>query len=179
MIFKETTLHNAFLVEIEKRADVRGFFARSWCRHEFQAMGLCVDFVQSNISFTRQAGTIRGLHYQLSPYEEVKLVRCTRGAIYDVILDLRPRSATYKQWFGVELTADNYRMLVVPEGFGHGYQTLENDCEVSYQVSQVFNPEAERGIRWNDGAFNIAWPIDPPSLVSDKDKNWPDYPGTT
>ncbi len=175
MIFKETKLAGAFVIEIEKRSDERGFFGRTWCAQEFEAQGLKLTFVQSNVAFTTKAGTLRGLHYQVPPYEEVKLIRCTRGSIYDVIVDLRPQSATFKEWMGVELTEDSHIMLLVPAGFGHGYQTMEKDCEVAYQVSQVFTPEAEQGCRWDDPMFHIDWPMNPPLLISEKDKNWPDY----
>ena len=174
MIFKETNLRGAFIIEIEKREDERGFFARTVCSKEFLAHGLNSDFVQSNIAFNKRAGTLRGLHYQLHPYEEIKLVRCTRGAIYDVIVDVRSDSATYKKWFGVELTSDNYRMLYVPEGFAHGYQTLADSCEVTYQVSQIFSSESERGIRWNDPTLKILWPMAQPTIISEKDSGWPD-----
>jgi dTDP-4-dehydrorhamnose 3,5-epimerase len=175
MNFKETKLQGAFIIAIEPRADERGYFARSWCAQEFEVQGLTLNFVQSNLAVTRHAGTLRGLHYQVYPYEEVKLIRCTRGSIYDVIVDLRPHSPTYKEWIGVELTADNHLMILAPAGFGHGYQTLEKDCEVSYQVSQAYRPDAEKGIRWNDPLFGIEWPISPPRLISEKDKNLPDY----
>ncbi len=175
MIFKETKLAGAFMIEIEKRSDERGFFGRTWCTQEFEAQGLNFTFVQSNVAFTAQAGTLRGLHYQVAPYEEVKLIRCTRGSIYDVIVDLRPQSPTFKEWMGVELSEDKHMMLLVPAGFGHGYQTMEKDCEVTYQVSQFFTPQAERGFRWDDPAFQIVWPKRSPSVISEKDKNWPDY----
>jgi dTDP-4-dehydrorhamnose 3,5-epimerase len=174
MIFIETELKGAFIVEIEKREDHRGFFARSWCRNEFENQGLTSGFVQSNVSFSSKKGTLRGMHYQVAPYEESKLVRCVRGAIYDVIIDLRPDSPTYKRWIGVELTSGNYRMLFVPEKFAHGFLTLEDDCEVTYQVSQFYAPGSERGIRWNDPLFRIQWPLEV-QVISDKDKNCEDY----
>jgi len=175
MIFRETKLAGAFIIELEKLEDERGFFARAWCQREFEAQGLVSRFVQCNVSYNKKKGTLRGMHYQVAPYEEVKLVRCTRGAIYDVIIDLRPDSPTYTQWLGVELTADNYRMLYVPEGCAHGYQTLTDNAEVFYQVSQFYAPQCERGVRWNDPAFNIQWPIDHPIILSEKDQRWPDF----
>ena len=174
MIFKETKLSGAFIVELEKLEDERGFFARAWCQQEFEVRGLTSRLVQCNVSFGRTQGTLRGMHYQVAPYEEAKLVRCTRGAIYDVIIDLRPDSPTYKQWMGVELTAENHKMLYVPEGFAHGYQTLMDNTEVFYQVSQFYSPESERGLRYDDPVFGIEWPIDV-QVISDKDKSWSDY----
>ncbi len=174
MIFVETMLKGAFIIEIEKREDHRGFFARSWCQREFTEHGLNPHPVQTNVSFSKKKGTLRGMHYQISPYEESKLVRCTRGAIYDVIIDLRPDSPTYRKWVGVELTPDSYRMLYVPEKFAHGFQTLEDDTEVTYQVTQFYTPGSERGIRWNDPVFNIQWPLDV-QVISDKDRDCPDY----
>ena len=175
MIFKETKLKDAFILEIEKLRDARGFFARTCCRNEFEAHGLHADFVQSNTAFSEHNGTLRGLHYQVPPFEETKLVRCTRGAIYDVIVDVRPESPTYKQWIGVELTGDNHLMLYVPPGFAHGYQTLVEDSEVAYQVSRFFCAEAERGVRWDDPLFRINWPKADRRMMSEKDTHWPDY----
>ncbi len=152
--------------------DERGFFARTFCRREFEANGLNPDFVQCNISFNNQRGTIRGMHYQVSPHTEVKLVRCTAGAIYDVMIDLRPASSTFMQWFAAELTAKNRHQLYVPEGFGHGYQTLLPDTEVFYQVSAFYDPQSERGVRWNDPAFGITWPLTT-TLISQKDQIHP------
>ena len=174
MIFKETQLKGAFIVEIEKREDVRGFFARVWCEKEFEARGLSFQPVQANIAFNVKKGTLRGMHYQVAPYEEAKLIRCIRGALYDVIVDLRPESSTYKQWIGVELTAKSHTMLYVPEGFAHGYQTLEDNTEGFYQVSQFYHPEAERGLRYDDPSFGIKWPMYV-QVISDKDKRWPDF----
>lgn len=174
MIFAETKLPGAYLIDIEKRGDQRGFFARAWCQKEFEAHGLIRRVVQANISLSKRKGTLRGMHYQAAPYAEAKLVRCTRGAIYDAIIDLRPDSPTYMQWLGVELTAENYRMLYVPEGFAHGFQTLVDNTEVAYQVSQFYTPEAEGGVRYNDPAFGIEWPLEV-QVISDKDKSWPDY----
>jgi dTDP-4-dehydrorhamnose 3,5-epimerase len=172
MIFHETKLKGAYIIDPEKREDERGFFARSWCQREFEQHGLVSEAVQANISFNRKKGTLRGMHYQAAPHEETKLVRCTRGAIYDVIIDVREDSPTYRDWIGVELTAGNYRMLYVPKGFAHGFQTLADDAEVVYQVTQFYTPGAERGIRWDDPAIRIDWPLAVQS-ISDKDANWP------
>jgi len=174
MFFTETQLKGAYIIEIEKLTDNRGFFARAWCKNEFEAHGLTSRVVQTNVSSNKKKGTLRGMHYQIAPYEETKLVRCTRGAIYDVIIDLRPASPTYAQWVGVELTAENYKMLYVPERFAHSFQTLEEDSEVTYQVSQFYTPGSESGIRWDDPAFSIEWPLEV-QVISDKDKSWPDY----
>jgi dTDP-4-dehydrorhamnose 3,5-epimerase len=176
MKFHETELSGAYIIEPEKREDDRGFFARSWCQKEFEQHGLIPRVVQANISHNKKKGTLRGMHYQAAPYEETKLVRCTRGAIYDVIIDVRPASPTYRKWLGVELTAGNYKMLYVPEGFAHGFQTLEDDSEVVYQVSQFYTPGFERGVRWNDTAFQIEWPL-APTTMSDKDASWVDFTG--
>ena len=175
MIFKETYLKGAFVIGLKKFEDERGFFARAWCQKEFEEHGLTSQVVQANLSNNPQKGTLRGMHYQLPPYEETKLVRCIKGAILDVIIDLRPNSSTYKQWFGVELTAENRKMLFVPEGFAHGFQTLADNSEVFYQVSQFYQPGAERGIRWNDRAIGIEWPMIEMRLVSAKDQSWPDF----
>lgn len=175
MIFTETKLPGAFIIDIEKHQDDRGFFARAWCQNEFEAQGLNTHWVQANLGFSNKKGTIRGLHYQIAPHAEIKLIRCIRGAVYDVIVDLRPESPTYKQWLGVELTADNHKMFYIPEGFAHGYQALVDDAETFYQVSQFYAPGAEKGIRWNDSAFNIEWAITKNLILSEKDKSWPDY----
>jgi dTDP-4-dehydrorhamnose 3,5-epimerase len=177
MIFAETDLRGAYLVDLEHREDDRGFFARAWCATEFAAHGLSTRLVQANISFNTRPGTLRGMHYQVEPHAEAKLVRCTRGAIYDVIIDLRPDSPTYKRWVGVELTAENRRALYVPEGFAHGYQTLVAGTETFYQVSEFYAPEAERGVRWDDPAFGIEWPDPGNAILSDKDACWPDFTG--
>lgn len=176
MIFTETELKGAFIIDLERREDSRGFFARTWCAQEFAAHGLKDLIAQANMSLTKQRGSIRGMHFQRPPYAEAKTVRCTRGAIYDVIIDLRPDSPSYRRWIGVELTAENYRMLYVPEGFAHGFQTLSDDAEVSYNVSQFYTPGAEGGLRYNDPAFGIAWPL-PLSVISEKDAAWPDFQG--
>lgn len=174
MIFKETKLKGAFIIEPQKLTDERGFFARGWCQKEFELHGLVPRVVQANISFNYKKGTLRGLHYQVAPYQETKLVRCTRGAIYDVVVDLRPESPTYRKWVGAELTATNHHMLFVPQGFAHGYQTLEDESEVFYQVSEFYTPGAERGARYNDPAFEIQWPLEV-SVISGKDASWADF----
>lgn len=174
MIFAPTKLPGATVVELKELRDDRGFFARSWCQREFQEQGLSANVVQANVSYNYRQGTLRGMHYQVSPYEESKLVRCTRGGVYDVIIDLRQGSPTFKQWIGVELTAANHRMLFVPEGFAHGFITLEDDTEVTYQVTQFYHPGSERGVRYNDPLFGIEWPI-AVAVISEKDKSWPDY----
>jgi dTDP-4-dehydrorhamnose 3,5-epimerase len=176
MIFTETELKGAYIIDLERREDDRGFFARTWCQNEFEAHGLVARIVQANTSYNKLRGTLRGMHYQRAPYAETKLVRAVRGAIVDVIVDLRTDSPTYKRWISVELTADNRRALFVPEGFAHGFQTLEDDTDVSYQVSAFYTPGAEGGARYNDPAFDIQWPL-PISVISDKDATWPDFEG--
>ena len=172
MIFEETTLKDAYIIQLEVLKDVRGFFARSFCREEFEKYGLNPCVVQCNISFNKNKGTLRGMHYQVAPHEEAKLVRCTRGTIYDAIIDLRSQSPTFKQWFGVKLSADNRDMLYIPEGFAHGYQALEDNTEVFYQVSESYHPESAQGVRWDDPSFGIEWPLGQPTL-STKDSSWP------
>jgi dTDP-4-dehydrorhamnose 3,5-epimerase len=174
MIFKETKLNGAYIIDLERHQDERGFFARTFCRKELEAHGLISDVAQANMSLSKARGTLRGMHYQKTPFEETKLVRCTRGALYDVIIDLRSDSPTYKQWIGVELTADNATMLFVPQNFAHGFITLSDDTEATYLVSQFYAPGAELGIRWNDPQFGIQWPIDV-QVMSEKDANWPDF----
>lgn len=173
MIFKEATLKGAVLIELERIRDSRGFFTRTWCAKEFEAHGLKGNLVQSNLSFNVRKGTLRGMHYQVAPYQECKLVRCAKGAIYDVIIDLRADSLTRNQWIGVELTETNYKMLYVPEGFAHGYQTLEDNTEVVYQVSQFYIQNAERGIRWDDPSINVKWRDIEERIISEKDQAWP------
>ncbi len=175
MILTQTKLPGAYIIELEKQEDERGFFARVWCKKEFSEHRLASRMVQANMSANKKRGTLRGLHYQLAPHQEAKLVWCTKGAIFDVIIDLRPESGTYKQWLGVELTAENHKMLYLPEGFAHGYQTLRDDTEVFYQVSEFYSPESERGVRWNDPAFSIEWSITDSILISPKDQRWRDY----
>lgn len=176
MKFIETKLKGAYIIEVQPIIDERGLFARSWCRKEFEERGLNPNLVQCNISFNKQKGTLRGMHYQAEPYQEAKLVRCTMGAIYDVIIDLRRESPTFRQWVGVELTASNRRMLYLPEQFAHGFQTLEDNTEVFYQMSEFYHPEYQRGNRWNDPALDIAWPISSP-IVSPRDRSYPDFEG--
>lgn len=171
MIFEETTVPGAFSIVPEKRGDDRGFFARVWCAREFEEHGLNPRQVQTNISFNRDKGTLRGLHYQLAPHAETKLVRCTRGAIFDVVVDLRPDSPTYRNWFGLRLSAEDHNMLLVPEGCAHGFQTLTDAAEVTYQVSAYYAPDAERGARYDDPAFTIDWPL-PVTSISPKDAAW-------
>lgn len=174
MKFTPTPFPGLYIIELEKNGDPRGFFARAYDAQEFKELNLKDRFVQANISRSRERGTLRGLHYQTPPYAEAKLVRCTKGVLYDVVLDLRQDSPTYKQWFGVELAADNYKQLYVPEGFAHGFITLENDTEAFYLVSEYYRPDAEGGVRYDDSEFQIKWPI-PVEVISDKDKNWPDF----
>ena len=174
MIFIPTELAGATIVDLERRGDDRGFFARTFCKREFEAHGLPGDMVQTNLSWSKHKGTLRGMHYQLAPHAEAKLVRCTHGAIYDVIVDIRPDSPTFCRWIGVELSDSNFRMLLVPQGFAHGFITLTDDVMVTYQVSQFYTPNAERGARHNDPAFAIAWPA-AVTVQSDKDRNWPDF----
>lgn len=175
MIFTETALKGAYIVEPEKYEDERGHFARVFCEKEFETYGFKLNMVQSNVAFSYKRGTIRGLHYQIDPFAEVKLVRCITGSIFDVIIDLRPESLTYKQWFGIELNSENNQMLLVPANFAHGYQSLVDDTEVFYQVSQFYTPEAEKGVRWDDPTFNIQWPEKAHPIISEKDKSWPDF----
>jgi dTDP-4-dehydrorhamnose 3,5-epimerase len=170
MKFTETPLRGLFLIDLEKKGDERGFFARAFCEKEFGAHHLVTHFVQVNNSLSAQSGTLRGMHYQLPPKAETKLVRCVRGALYDVALDLRPNSPTFGKSFGAELTAENRRMMYVPKGFAHGFLTLSPDAEAFYFVDEFYSPENERGVRWNDPKFNISWPVDP-VVLSDKDKN--------
>jgi dTDP-4-dehydrorhamnose 3,5-epimerase len=174
MILFETSLKGAFLIQPEKREDERGFFARTWCQREFAMHGLATQWVQCNISFNKRRGTLRGMHYQASPYGEAKLVRCTRGAIYDVVIDLRPDSSTFKHHLAIVLSAQNYKMLYIPEGMAHGFQTLENNSEVSYQMSQFYAPDYGRGVRWDDPAFKIPWPDDE-RIISARDRKYPDF----
>jgi dTDP-4-dehydrorhamnose 3,5-epimerase len=174
VIFSETELPGAFVIDLEKIEDERGFFARAWCQRELRDHGLESRIAQCNMSFNKRKGTLRGMHFQRPPHEEVKLIRCIRGALYDVIIDLRPESAAYKRWIGAELTAENRRMLYVPRGFAHGFQTLEEDTETFYMVSEFYTPGAESGVRWDDPSFGIDWPL-PPSEISDKDQQWTDF----
>jgi dTDP-4-dehydrorhamnose 3,5-epimerase len=172
MIFRETELRGAFIIEPELIPDERGFFARTWSEEDFASRGLNSKIVQCNSSFNRQRGTLRGMHYQIPPHAEAKLVRCTAGAIYDVIVDLRMDSPTWLKWIGMELIASNPSMVYIPEGFAHGFQTLEDDTEVFYQVSEYYHPESARGARWDDPAFGISWPLSI-SVISERDRSHP------
>ena len=174
MIFTETKLKGAYIIDLERVTDERGFFARRWCAKEFSSHGLSPAVVQVNVGHSIKKGTIRGMHFQVAPQAEVKVVYCSRGSLYDVIIDLRDGSPTKGQWVGAELTAENGRMVYVPEGFAHGYQTLEDGTDLVYQTSQLYAKEAARGVRYNDPAFGIAWPL-PAGVVSVGDKNWADY----
>lgn len=175
MIFTPAGIDGLFVIELKKIEDQRGSFARTFCKREFEDHGLTSVFVQGNTAVSRRKGTLRGMHYQKEPYAEAKLVRCIRGAAFDVAIDLRPASQTYCRWFGVEITAKNNRLLYVPEGFAHGYQALADNSELFYMVSQFYTPQAEQGLRWNDSRFNIAWPITDAIQLSDKDRSWPDF----
>jgi dTDP-4-dehydrorhamnose 3,5-epimerase len=174
MKFVESELKGAFIIELELLEDERGFFARTWCRKEFEQQGLHPGWVQCNISYNKRMGTLRGMHYQIAPHAEAKLVRCTMGAIFDVIIDLRPDSKTFKQWISAELTAKNRKMIFIPEGFAHGFQTLVDDTEVFYQMSEFYTPEYARAVRWNDPQFNIHWP-EADRVVSEKDQKIEDF----
>lgn len=179
MLFRETKLKGVYVIEPQPLEDDRGFFARTFCREEFAKYGLNPQVAQCSISYNRKKGTLRGMHYQVAPREEAKLVSCVSGAIYDVIVDLRADSATYCEWLAVELNARGHRrMIYIPEGFAHGFQTLEDDSEVFYQMSEVYAPEYARGIRWNDPAFAIRWPEDQ-RILSDRDRNFSDFEGET
>ena len=172
MIFQPSPLAGAFVVELERREDERGFFARSFCQDEFAKHGLNPRLVQCNVSFNTRRGTLRGMHYQAKPHEEAKVVRCTQGAVFDVMVDLRPESATFKRWQGVELSAANRRALYIPEGFAHGFQTLTDDAELLYLMSEFYHPECARGVRWDDPAFRIEWPLKDPQM-SERDRTFP------
>lgn len=172
MLFVETNLPGLLIVEPEPIADERGFFARTWCQSTWQERGLDSRLVQCNISYNRQRGTLRGMHYQAAPHGEVKLVRCTAGAIYDVVIDLRPASPTYMSWVGVELSAANRRAFYIPDGLAHGFQTIDEDSEVFYQMSEFYHPTSARGVRWDDPAFAIDWPIEE-KIISERDQALP------
>ena len=174
MIFRALPLPGAYLIEPERHEDARGFFARIFCIEEFAARGLATRFVQTSIATNTRAGTLRGMHYQLAPKAEVKLVRCTRGKVYDVIVDLRPGSPTYAQWTAVELSARSAATLYVPEGLAHGYQTVEDDSELVYDISEFHDPALARGVRWDDPALAIRWPAASARVMSDRDRSWPD-----
>jgi dTDP-4-dehydrorhamnose 3,5-epimerase len=174
MTFTETSLRGAFVIEPDPHADARGLFARVWCRREFESCGLDTRIAQCSTSFNRRRGTLRGMHYQVAPAAETKLVRCTRGAIYDVIIDLRADSPTFTDHFAVVLTAANRKMVHVPAGFAHGFQTLEDDSEVFYQISEFHAPQHARGVRWDDPIFGIAWPDDE-RTIAERDRHYPDF----
>ncbi len=174
MLFTETSLAGAYTIELQKKGDDRGFFARVFCCREFEELGLAGVFVQVNNSLSAVKGTLRGMHYQLAPKAETKLVRCIRGAMWDCIIDLRPDSPTFTRWCGAELSADNRRMMYVPKGFAHGFITLTDDVEAFYFVDEFYAPQAERGVRWNDPKFGIDWPVEP-VVLSDKDGNHRDF----
>jgi len=174
MKFSETELTGAFLIDLELLEDERGFFARTWCRKEFEQHGFNPDWVQCNISYNKRKGTLRGMHYQIDPYAEAKLVRCTMGAIFDVIIDLRPDSKTYMQWISIELTAENRKMIYIPEGFANGFQTLVDNTEVFYQMSVFYTPRYARAVRWNDPQFKILWP-EADRIISGKDQKIEDF----
>ena len=169
--FQETALKGAYIIDIDPFEDDRGLFARAWCQKEFEEHGLNTSIVQANISFNKLCGTLRGLHWQRQPFAECKLLRCTKGSIYDVSVDLRPDSSTFKSWVGVELTEENHRMLLVPEDFAHGFQTLQDNTEVFYQVTQFYTPSAECGARYDDPEFKIDWPLEV-TAISTKDSDW-------
>jgi dTDP-4-dehydrorhamnose 3,5-epimerase len=175
MIFTETKLKGAYLIELETFEDERGFFARSWSQKEFEAQGLDARLAECNISFNKRKGTLRGMHYQAAPHGQAKLVRCTRGAIYDVIVDLRHDSETFRQWVGFELTPDNGRMLYIPEEFAHGFQTLADNSEVFYQMSTTFAPASARGVRFDDPVFSIEWPHADERIIIARDREYPDF----
>ncbi len=172
MTFESTAVDGAYVVQMERIVDERGFFARAWCRREFAERGIDVSFVQENIGYSRRAGTLRGLHFQRAPHDEVKLVRCTAGAVWDVAVDLRSESPTYRRWAGVELSAKARNMLLVPAGCAHGYLTLVDGAEITYLTSQFYEPGAATGVRFDDPAFAIAWPR-PVEVVSEQDRAWP------
>jgi dTDP-4-dehydrorhamnose 3,5-epimerase len=174
MIFTETELKGVHVFSVKKIEDERGYFARGWCQKEFEAAGLNPNLVQMNFAMSLKKGTLRGMHFQEAPYGGAKLVRCTRGAICDVIIDLRPSSPTHGCWIGIDLSADNYQMLYAPEGFAHGYQTLTDQAEIYYLTSAFYAPAAARGVRYDDPAFGIRWPL-PVSVIPDADRRWPDY----
>ena len=173
--FTETKLKGAFIIDPETFADERGFLARSFSAKEFESHGLNARMAECNISFSRNRYTIRGMHFQKPPFAQAKLVRCSKGAVYDVIIDLRPESPTFKQWIGEELTSENRRMLYVPEGFAHGFQTLVDDAEVFYQITNFYNPGSEGGVRWNDPAFGIEWRATDGITINERDRTYPDF----
>ena len=174
MIFTETKLKGAFVIEIKKIGDDRGFFGRSWCKREMEEHGLDTTIAQINTSFSKFKGTLRGLHFQIAPYQECKMIRCTRGAIFDMIVDLRPDSPTFLHWVGEELTADNHKALYSPRGFAQGFITLTDDTEITYFTTDFYAPGMDRGVRWNDPRIGITMPLQP-VVMSEKDQTWPDF----
>jgi dTDP-4-dehydrorhamnose 3,5-epimerase len=174
MLFTELDLAGAFIVAQQRHEDARGYFARTFCRDEFAAHGLACDFLQCSTSFNAHRGTLRGMHCQRAPYDEAKLVRCTRGMVLDVLLDLRPNSATFRHWQGVELTGDNGLSVYIPAGFAHGFQTLTDNAELLYQITERYHPEAAAGVRWDDPAFAIDWPISQP-ILAERDAGYADF----
>jgi dTDP-4-dehydrorhamnose 3,5-epimerase len=176
MRFTETKVQGSRIIDLERREDHRGFFARSFCENEFRAQHLNPGIVQINVGYMAKRAGVRGMHYQVAPHEEAKTVRCTKGVVFDVVVDLRPDSPTYKQWAGVELSADNHRMLYIPEGCAHGYQTLVDESEIEYLTTAFYAPESAQGVRFDDPAFGIFWPL-PVGVISDADRAWPDFKG--
>jgi dTDP-4-dehydrorhamnose 3,5-epimerase len=174
MIFREAKISGVFEIQIERMLDERGFFARTWCRNEFESHGMNPRLVQSSISFNTRKGTLRGMHYQAGPHAEIKVVRCTKGAIYDVAIDLRPQSPTFKHWVAVTLTAEDRNMIYIPEGCAHGFLTLEGGSEILYQMSDFYHAESARGVRWDDSAFQIAWP-EKVEVISERDRTYPNF----
>ena len=174
MLFKATKIEGAWIVDLQRIRDQRGFFARAWCAKEFEDHRINSKFCQMNLSYSHKRGTLRGMHYQVEPHSEMKAVRCIKGALFDVIIDLRPESKTYKQWFGYELNDINNSMLIVPEGCAHGFLTLQDDSEALYLVSATYDQESERGLRWDDQEFNIKWPFHPIE-ISSKDRSWNNF----
>lgn len=175
MKFIPTALAGAYVIDVEPMEDERGFFARSWCADELRAHGLDPNLAQCSVSFNRKKGTLRGMHYQGAPHEETKVVRCTAGSIYDVIVDVRPESPTFKKWISVELSAENRRMIYVPTGFAHGFQSLVENTEVFYMVSEFYHPESSRSVRWDDPQFAIEWPHEEHRVISSRDRDYPDF----
>jgi dTDP-4-dehydrorhamnose 3,5-epimerase len=177
MQLTETSLPGAYVIDLEPIEDLRGFFARAWSARDLSSVGLESRIAECDVSFNTQRGTLRGMHFQRPPHAEVKLIRCIKGALYDVIVDLRTDSPTFRSWLGIELDDENRRMLYVPRGFAHGFQTLRDGTEVFYMISEGHVPGAAAGVRWNDPSFGIEWPIPEPTVISDKDRSWPDFTG--